>query len=402
MALTYEEEQLLRQRGQPASMLPLTRRVNAGGTVTNNVQPGEELGTGREVLSRALQMLRGQPDVEALNALGRQRVEQGDNAMLNAMAAQFAGPDFEAVQGQYLRRALAAQDPMKVGNYGVVAGGRFVADPYARRDTEAEATLGVGKALLDNEERMAQEERLYKRMAMGGPAPNLQQGTAFALPDGKIVQGVFDPRSGFMYQTPTGLQPVPAEARPTVPSVAGPLNQKDYIAKRDELRLTSGALNKLDNYFKTVQNTDVGFARMADKVAANAKTLFGAGLDPDELALQVADGQLQGLLGLFRETVVGPGVMTEQDAKRVLSALGGDLTALQNKQKVEELLRNLYQSKRDQAQFLQYELSRSDPYYGQQQMPITAPQTLGGSGVPPMLQPNPAQAPSGNKFRVDY
>jgi hypothetical protein len=207
---------------------------------------------------------------------------------------------------------------------------------------------------------------------------------------------MFDPQRGYVYNTPQGLQAVPPDARPATPGTAAPLSQTKFIELRDEQRIENSALNKLNNYFATVKSADVGFQRLASQVSANAKTLFGSGLSPDELAAQVGRGQLQGLLGLFRETVVGPGVMTEQDAMRVLNALGGDFNALQNPQTVEALLRDLYQSKYSRVEFLGNELRRSNPYFGEQGMPITAPPSLGGA--------KPA-APASSKSReivVDY
>jgi hypothetical protein len=79
--------------------------------------------------------------------------------------------------------------------------------------------------------------------------------------------------------------------------------------------------------------------------------------------VQITKGQVQGLVGLFRTQIVGPGVVTEQDAQRIMSALGGDPSKLQNPVIVEQLLRDLYESKKANIEFLERELSRSNPYY---------------------------------------
>ncbi len=150
---------------QPRTMLPRTRKKSAGGAVTNNVKPEDELGSGRGMLARALQMYSQGPDTAALNELAQQRMREGDSSMLNALAAQFAGSDFEPVQGVLLKRAMAAQEPQKVGNYGLISGGKFVADPYAARDTQADAMMSVGGKLLDNEEAAAREYRMARQFA---------------------------------------------------------------------------------------------------------------------------------------------------------------------------------------------------------------------------------------------
>lgn len=150
---------------QPRTMLPRTRKKSAGGSVTNNVKPEDELGSGRGMLSRALQMVSQQPDVTALNELAQQRMREGDSSMLNALAAQFAGSDFEPVQGVLLKRAMAAQEPQKVGNYGLISGGKFVADPYAARDTQANAMMDIGGELFRDERATAREERMARQFA---------------------------------------------------------------------------------------------------------------------------------------------------------------------------------------------------------------------------------------------
>ena len=165
------------------STLPRARQ-SVGGTLTSNANE-DELGTGRQMLSRALTQLRNPVDVAALNEFAQQRAQQGDSAMLNALAAQFAGENFQPVQAQYLRRAMAAQDPMKVGNYGTIAGGRFVADPYAQRDVEANALIDVGGKLLDNEEAALRAKSGF------GSNRNYQQSDTMVLPTGRVVKSRF-------------------------------------------------------------------------------------------------------------------------------------------------------------------------------------------------------------------
>ena len=206
-----------------------------------------------------------------------------------------------------------------------------------------------------------------------------QQGPAFALKDGRIIQSTFDPATGqYMYQSDKGRVPVPADAKPTTASAASGLSEKQYITYRQEAFDHRKGLEKLNSYFQTVGGTNVGIARLADAISANAKNLFAKTLTPEELNLQVGAGKLQGLLGLFRTDIVGPGVLTEYDAARVIEALGGDMSALQNKERVRILLEQIYQDKKDRLEFLAEELGRSDSVRGGK--PITAsdlPSNLG-------------------------
>jgi hypothetical protein len=197
---------------QPRTMLPRTRKKSAGGAVTNNVKPEDELGSGRGMLARALQMYSQGPGTAALNELAQQRMREGDSSMLNALAAQFAGSDFEPVQGVLLKRAMAAQEPQKVGNYGLISGGKFVADPYAARDTQAGAMMDIGGELFrderatEREDRrdarfFAQQERLARQFAA-------RQGGAAAAPATAAVN------VGGVAATPTIITPEvqPSEA----------------------------------------------------------------------------------------------------------------------------------------------------------------------------------------------
>lgn len=380
---------------ETTSFLPRTRKVSAGGTVTNNAKPEEELGSGRAMLAQALKLYSSGPDVSALNEYAQQRAKEGDSSMLNALAAQFAGDDFAPVQGQYLKRAMAAQEPMKFGNYGYVAGGKFVADPYAQRDTQGDALINIGGKLLDNEEAAMREARLAARMTQ--QSRSFQQGGPVALSDGRVVQAVFDPSSGqYVYNTPQGRQPVPADARPATASMGGPLGANQFNTLETNLFREDQGLKALDRYYTTNEFRNQGFGLLADQLSANFKTLFNGGLSPQELAAQLAQGQLQGLVGLTKDTVVGGGVMTEQDAQRVIQYLGGDVNALTNKQRVEEALKYVFEEKKRTADFMRQQLQRSAPFYGVYGYQGAAPQNIGGS------QPLGSAASGSSKVVVDY
>jgi hypothetical protein len=333
-------------------------KESVGGTLTSNANE-DELGTGRQMLSRALTQLRNPVDVAALNEFAQQRAQQGDSAMLNALAAQFAGERFQPVQAQYLRRSMAAQEPMKVGNYGTIAGGRFVADPYAQRDVEANAMINVGGKLLDN------EEAALRNIFGSGSNRNYQQSDTMVLPTGRVVKSRFNPSTGeYEVQTDTGWSPAPAGARPGTPSMGGPQSATQFFGLINNINTEKSAIRKLDNYLKTVGDANVGIQRWADGVVAKTRTLFGSKtVTPDQLAALRGPAQLQALLGLFREDIVGPGVMTEYDAQRVLNALGGDFNQMQNPEFVRSILSDIRQSKLNRISVLDQQAQVSAPYF---------------------------------------
>lgn len=214
------------------------------------------------------------------------------------------------------------------------------------------------------------------------------QGAIFALPDGKIVQSIFQDGK-YLYETESGLKPVPPGARPTTAGVAAPLTQPQFIKYRQEIEQDKNALKQLDDYFATIKDMNLGYKRFADQVSANSKKFFGTPLNSQELNTQLAKGQVQGLVGLFRTEIVGPGVVTEADAQRIMNALGGDPSKLQDPAVAESLLRNLYNTKKANVEFLERELNRSNPYYG---LPTVA------APIPKFNSRNMVVAPDGKTY----
>jgi len=385
----------------PRALPRATRKASAGGTLSGRVQPGEEN------IRRGLELMSAEDDYTAASDFARQRSVQGEDAMLNAIAASVAGRRFEPLQGAFLKRALAAQDPMKVGTATIGPDGTVLRDPSAERMRNSDRLIRVGEFEMGlDARRQAREQQAADRQetrmlrqsmaAAGGGSRGFQQGAPMALPDGTVVQSVFDPQRGYMYQTPGGMQPVPADARPATASMGAPLYASAYNKAVSELSTEKASINKLDRYLETVGDANSGMQRWADGVAANARTLFGSKrLTPDQLAAMKGPAQLQALLGMFREDIVGPGVMTEYDAQRVLQALGGNFNALQNPQFVREILGQIRESKTRHVGVLESQVNYSAPFF---------PGVYnGGAPAAPQAPANQPSAPGGGRrVVVDY
>jgi hypothetical protein len=87
-----------------------------------------------------------EPDMSQFEDFARQRAQGGNAAMLNALAAQFAGEQFQPVQAQFLKKAAAAQDPIKLGSGMLTPEGRYIKDPIAAQDKRAEFLLQQARA----------------------------------------------------------------------------------------------------------------------------------------------------------------------------------------------------------------------------------------------------------------
>jgi hypothetical protein len=76
---------------------------------------------------------------------------------------------------------------------------------------------------------------------------------------------------------------------------------------------------------ENVDNGPVGMEKLATQFSSYLNTILGKNdLTPQELRQKVLEGDFQALIGANRIEVVGGGVMTEQDAIRIIKALGGD------------------------------------------------------------------------------
>jgi hypothetical protein len=138
-----------------------------GGVLSNSVQAGQGtmLPNTRDRLSKIygeIDKLDTQDvDTSGLQAFARQQSDAGQGAMLNALAAQFAGESFDPVQSQYLKRAASASEPMKMGGGILTPDGQFIKDPFAQRDARRTALErqagGIEKMLSD--EKIAGERR---------------------------------------------------------------------------------------------------------------------------------------------------------------------------------------------------------------------------------------------------
>ena len=239
-------------------------------------------------------------------------------------------------------------------------------DPRTRRNLAGAAALlqaggpqtrpvGTGQAIgMGIEAMLGQQseiDKLNKVSAKGFEArgPYVRKGTTEYL-----GEGVFNPNTGqTMLSTPSGkMIPLPADAEPTVKSAlsreimgASGLTKQDQLVTEHEI-----SLSKLSNYFNSQEGRQFGYKGVADRFVAGIKSLLASDdprlkLSPEQLSQKLSQSQLQGLLGASRLDVVGGGVMTEQDALRVLEALGGDLTAMQNPEVVAARIKEIYNTR---------------------------------------------------------
>ena len=197
-------------------------------------------------------------------------------------------------------------------------------------------------------------ERVFPgiKEAKGAAAKPFQFGQPMADADNNFIGwGRKNPNTGIVELiAPDGktVTPMPEGARPqtTTGLDRGVMKPKDFYKKAGEAVTEAQSIEKLQGFWKNVKGTRQGVDRLVDQFNASIKTLLGSSdLTPEEFKREVANGQLQGLIGRMRLETVGGGVMTEKDAERIIMAVGGNLSALQNKAVAGRLIANLLKEK---------------------------------------------------------
>lgn len=102
------------------------------------------------------------------------------------------------------------------------------------------------------------------------------------------------------------------------------MTRNDFYELAQELDPLEESLKKLAKYNARVGSAPQGIEKIGLEFGAMMKTMLSKGLTPEELVQKVNSGQFQGQVGANRLEIVGGGVMTEPDAVRIISALGGD------------------------------------------------------------------------------
>ena len=218
----------------------------------------------------------------------------------------------------------------------------------------------VGKILEDLRKGIITQEvadaAINKLTSTTGTTPNMQKGGSFKMEDGSVKNLFFDPSpvTGGYFEVVNGERKS-VDVSKALPITEGFFTRtvptfNDFSKLRKEVKADETSLKKYTSYLKNIQKSPTGVNRLGSELSTFYKNLFGKtaeerGLTESEVALQLAKGQIQGLLGASRLETVGGGVMTEQDALRVLRVLGGDVNLLQNEQVVQEAISTLFRDK---------------------------------------------------------
>ena len=126
------------------------------------------------------------------------------------------------------------------------------------------------------------------------------------------------------------FEPVdPAKWKPSTVGNTNPYMDPEPFSKfATEVISKENAVRSLTKFIKGAKDLPTGVGKLATRIAAATKTIMGEELTAEEKKLGVARARQQRLLGALRTTILGPGVLTEIDAQRILNAVGGDVDAI--------------------------------------------------------------------------
>jgi len=212
----------------------------------------------------------------------------------------------------------------------------------------------LGKAKSDLDKGLIEPEeyeliRLNIISPPSSPAKSFQKGGSFLMEDGSVKNLSFDPTTGGYFQLENGqrtnvdistaTQISEGFYAKTIPTEASFTKNLNTIVQ------DQNALKKYTSYLKNIKESPQGVSRIGAELSTIFKTLKLDELSKPELSLKIAQGEVQALLGASRLETVGGGVMTEQDAIRVLRVIGGDVNAFQNPQVVEAAISKIFRDK---------------------------------------------------------
>ena len=210
----------------------------------------------------------------------------------------------------------------QIGQQGYVENGKFVA--------------------VDDPTKFAQETGL-------DPSAITAAGEEYVLPNGDIVDTFFDETEGarFYLDRNNKITQIPIEGKKRVTGIESKKipTRPQFTELRNKLGVEKSAIRRLKRYLDSREGAAQGLGFVADEFMGKFKTLINKGeLTERQFNTLKAQGEFQSLIGQIRVETVGGGVMTEQDAIRVMQALGS-FGALSNKKVVQAQIENILKSK---------------------------------------------------------
>ena len=210
------------------------------------------------------------------------------------------------------------------------------------------------RKFLEDAKKMADMDRLRAaadKDRRGPSAGRPQKGRVWMLENGEQLKGVtvFQGGKEYIQNADGSISPIPDGAKEITPGMLknSMLSQDKFLQIKRDLIKDIQSIKRISGYAKEIQQGGKGLKLLVNQFIGSFKTAAGKSLTPEQIAAKIQGGDLNALIGQFRKEVVGGGVMTDQDALRVIKALGGDVSAWRSPEVVGRQLKKLFQDKLD-------------------------------------------------------
>lgn len=176
----------------------------------------------------------------------------------------------------------------------------------------------------------------------------------------------------------------PAGTRVVTSAALNPASVQKFDERQLSFEEDKMGLEKLQSYFTNVSSLDRGFKNLANVFVANVKNFLGKPVDGKPFQTLDTAAKQQALLGALRLEILGPGVLTEIDAQRLINTLGGDiLSGRLNPDLVASRLQDIYKEKHQRAMLNSRILKRDAGFfnYDPEDFSLNLPSRLGGDSL---------------------
>jgi hypothetical protein len=151
------------------------------------------------------------------------------------------------------------------------------------------------------------------------------------MPDGTVYGDVLQDRNGYFRME--GGQRIPVEGGQRINNSdsfgsKGQPTPAQAQETQTDLITTGQSLEAMDKLIEIIPSLPTGVSGLVSDLQKVFNTMTERGLNPNQLNRADAQAELQAILGGMRLDIVGPGVMTEQDAMRIITAMGGDMQSI--------------------------------------------------------------------------
>jgi hypothetical protein len=125
------------------------------------------------------------------------------------------------------------------------------------------------------------------------------------------------------------------------------LSPEAFAKMGTELTNKRNQIDQINTFLETTEGLEKGgLERKISSFTSRAKRILDLPLTKEEEALGASRAMQQRLLGAIKNEVLGPGVLTDQDAERLFAAMGGDVeSALTNIDAVRKTLASILNEK---------------------------------------------------------